>query len=41
MKIKCILVQGGVGCSLIKMCQVIDSMEFDPRGRLLEYVSNS
>ena len=37
MKIKGISVQGGVDCSLIKMCRMIDSMEFDPRwGDFLE-----
>ena len=41
MKIKGILVQGEVDCSLIKISWVIDFMEFDPRWRLLEYVTNS
>ena len=41
MKIKGISTQGEVDCSLIKMCWMIDSMEFDPRWRLLKYVSNS
>ena len=41
MKIKGNLVQGGVGCSLIKMCWIIDLMEFDSKWRLLKYVSNS
>ena len=39
-KIKGISVQSGFDCSLIKMCWMIALMEFDPRRRLLEYVSN-
>ena len=35
MNIKGIYVQGGVDCFLIKMCWMIDSMEFDPGWRLL------
>ena len=31
MRIKGILVQGGVDCSLIKMCSMIDLMKFDQR----------
>ena len=41
MKIKGISIQGGVGCSLIEMCWIVDSMEFNQRWRLLEYISNS